>query len=110
MTGTKIVWLAMIVASLCLCGCSQRVVHVIDGDTVILDNQEHVRLLGIDCPEMSCFQGQAYREYVVRLVEGKPIKIIRKGRDKYNRTLGWIYINGRNLSNILIEKGCRRWK
>ncbi|MBF0485962.1 MAG: thermonuclease family protein [Candidatus Omnitrophica bacterium] len=102
-----------------------RVVHVYDGDTVKLDNGEHVRLLGIDAPEMhenpklmrdSARSGmdtktiltmgrEAYR-YVKPLVDQKQVRlefdVVR--RDKYGRLLAYLYLTDGTFVNAEIIK------
>jgi len=108
MTGTRMICLVLVIAS--LCGCSERINYVIDGDTVVALGHEKIRLLGIDCPELDCFAGVMAREYVVDYIKDKPIRIVRWKKDKYGRTLAWIFVDGVNLSEHLLTKGCRRWK
>lgn len=83
------------------------IVRVIDGDTVVLDNGERVRLLGIDTPERGQFLYQESTDYLVERVEGKKVFLAKgpEDRDKYDRLLRYIYIDN-NLVNIeLVEKG-----
>ncbi|MBU1178492.1 thermonuclease family protein [Patescibacteria group bacterium] len=78
----------------------KTVVKVVDGDTIILDNGETVRYIGIDTPEVSvpvtdleCYGPEA----TIRneeLVAGREVKMIRdiKNRDKYGRLLRYVYL------------------
>ena len=57
-------------------------VKVIDGDTIVLDGNEIVRLIGIDTPETKdprkpdqYFGREAY-EFTKRLVEGKKVRLV----------------------------------
>jgi micrococcal nuclease len=92
------------------------VTKVIDGDTIILENGETVRYIGIDTPETSppltpieCFGPEA-TNFNKELVEGKKVKIIRdiKNEDKYGRLLRYVFINDTFINLELIKKGFAR--
>ena len=93
-------------------GCTQQAdtisgVEIIDGDTFRLVTGEKVRLIGIDAPELSQPGGEMSREYLAHLLLGKPI-ILKKGsedRDKYNRLLRFVYINGLCINEEMIRQG-----
>jgi len=80
--------------------------RVIDGDTVVV-NETSVRMLGINTPE----KGEKYyteaKNYTTILVMNKTIKIERRGTDRYDRELAYLYdINtNENLNAKLVEKG-----
>lgn len=95
-----------------------RVVKIIDGDTIILDNGEVVRYIGIDTPEVSvpataleCYGPEA-TEKNRELVEGQEVKLIRdiKNKDKYGRLLRYVYVQNSNIFvNLeLIKSGYAR--
>lgn len=75
---------------------------VIDGDTVLLDGEERVRLLGIDAPEWNADPGPLSRspeegaheatEFLRTLVEGKRVRLEQdwQKEDSYRRTLGYL--------------------
>jgi micrococcal nuclease len=103
-----------------------RVKRVVDGDTLLLTNEEKVRRIGIDAPE-SRVNARAEKQ-----AEGKDLKIIismgeeatrfvqgllRPGdqvriefdvakRDQYGRLLGYIYLSdGRMLNEEILKAG-----
>lgn len=58
-----------------------RVIRVVDGDTIVLSNQEKVRLIGVDTPELhhprklvQYYAEEAYR-FTQRIVEGKEVRL-----------------------------------
>jgi endonuclease YncB( thermonuclease family) len=89
---------------------------VIDGDTVVLSGGEHVRLLGIDAPELH--PGRPGRagpfpepgaveacEALRALVEGRTLRVERRGRDRYGRTLARLRLpDGRDVSEELLKR------
>jgi len=90
-----------------------RVTRVIDGDTVLLDNGERLRYIGINAPELGkteateCFALEATTENQ-RLVEGQSIRIEKdvSERDMYGRLLGYVYLKDGTFVNMeLISNG-----
>jgi len=100
-----------------------EVERVIDGDTIVVDltlglgvilDDQYIRFYGIDAWETRGEErpkGLLAKEYVIkRLKEGKVEIEIRpewgsRGRGKYGRWLGVIYIDGKDLNLELIEEG-----
>jgi len=100
-----------------------EVERVIDGDTIVADlylglgivlDDQYIRFYGIDAWETRGEErpkGLLAKEYVIkRLEEGKVEIEIRpewgsKGKGKYGRWLGIIYIDGKDLNVELIEEG-----
>jgi len=71
-----------------------EVVRVIDGDTIELENDVRIRLLGLDAPESNdCFYEEAKAYLEGALSEGV-IKIRKDvtGSDRYNRLLRYVYV------------------
>jgi len=89
-----------------------KVVKVIDGDTIVLDNGKRVRYIGIDTPEISykktpdCYAKEA-KEFNKNLVLNKKVKLEKdvSETDKYNRLLRYVYvINESTPSAIFINE------
>lgn len=74
--------------------------NVVDGDTVDLSidlgfdiwHKARVRLLGIDTPEKWFNYGKVVKQYVVEMLEGKPVQIVSTKQDKYGRYLVQIFL------------------
>ncbi len=113
--------LFIIIIAIVLSGCYEsdysnynfKVVYIYDGDTVKLSNGEKVRYIGIDTPEMNYnnppaeYFAQEAKEYNAKLVLGKKVKLefdVVK-RDKYGRLLAYVYIDGKHISQDMIERG-----
>ena len=91
----------------------------VDGDTawfLVDGKKEKVRFLAIDAPEiahdgeMADYYGDNAKEYVCKKLTGaKNISIeydnSSDARDKYGRLLGWIFVDGKNLNLLLVQKG-----
>lgn len=94
------------------------VTKVVDGDTIELSNGEKVRYIGIDTPELRERNGSEWvynprpyaeeaKDFNGSLVEGKEIKLEfdAQKRDKYNRLLAYVYIDGDMVNLEIIKKG-----
>jgi micrococcal nuclease len=96
-----------------------RVQEVVDGDTLkilINDQEETIRLIGIDTPEtkdprkpVQCF-GKEASNAAKTLLEGKVVTLemdpSQGERDKYNRLLAYIILpNGENFNKKMITEG-----
>ena len=84
--------------------------RVIDGDTLVLENGEHVRLIGIDTPEVGEFYYEEATERLRELVEGRNVTLERdvENIDMYDRLLRYIYINNTFVNLLLVEEGFAR--
>jgi micrococcal nuclease len=92
------------------------VVKVIDGDTIVLENGERVRYLGIDAPETpySFRRETPYwkeaKEFNEKLVKNKKVRLefdVEK-RDKYDRLLAYVFVGSTFVNGELVEKGYAR--
>lgn len=87
---------------------------VVDGDTLRC-NDERVRLLGIDAPELPghCREGRhcapgdgrASKDNLERQVRGRQIRLQRFGTDHYGRTLAMVWAGPHNLSCAQLAAG-----
>ena len=85
-----------------------RVVSVHDGDTITVRTTKatvHVRLADIDCPEI----GQAYsaraKEFTSNLVFDRDVSVETRGLDQYNRVIGRVVVDGKDVSEALVRAG-----
>ena len=90
--------------------------HVIDGDTIVLSDDRHVRLLGIDAPELS-HDGKVAEpfatestEWLRARIEGHEVRLQSSNRelDRYGRTLAWIYDADVLINEELLHAGMAR--
>ena len=88
-----------------------RVKWVIDGDTIILEDDRRVRYAGIDTPERNePFYWKATRRNIA-LVKGKRVTLVickEKPRDRYGRILAWVYVDGVDVGAVLLKEGLAR--
>ena len=95
-----------------------QVVAVVDGDTIKVDyhgKTTSVRLIGVNTPEtvdprkdVECF-GEEASQFLRSLLEGKAVRlepdISQSDRDKYDRLLRYIYLDGEDVSLTIIQNG-----
>jgi len=95
-------------------------IDVGDGDTVTIrwsdEDTERVRILGIDTPEvahpsMGWLDDQPYGPEATAFAEGvfamaESVELLRAAEpDGYGRTLGYLFVNGRNYSVLAVTAG-----
>lgn len=76
-----------------------------DGDTVIIDNNQTVRLVGIEAPELDFCGGQESRTYLENLIEGQKVTLTTFGVDKYARTLALLTYYDLNINKAMLSSG-----
>lgn len=96
-------------------GQSARIEYVIDGDTVVLTNGRHVRLVQIDTPEVynspECYGKQASTVTKGLLRPGTTVRLYREPKtdavDAYGRLLRYVFRvrDGLNVNVQLVRVG-----
>lgn len=79
-------------------------IDTIDGDTLRV-GPDRVRLRGINTPELGEPGGEAARERLAELLQQGPIRIVPYGQDVYGRTIADVFVNGRNVAEVLRQEG-----
>lgn len=86
-----------------------RVVSISDGDTLTLldasNQQFKIRLTGIDAPEKKQAFGQVSKRHLSDMVFGKPVTVEWFKKDRYQRTLGKILLDGLDVNLEQIKAG-----
>ncbi len=85
----------------------KMVTRVIDGDTVVVEGGESVRLLGIDADERGDPCYAAAKDRLEELVLNKEVTLEMGIEDKdiYDRYLRHIILDGENINLKLVEEG-----
>ncbi len=91
------------------------VTRVTDGDTIKIaadGSKITVRLVGIDAPELSKKKhepGQPFSrkstKYLANLVLNKSVEVKSYGTDRYGRTLGVVFVGGKNVNLEMVKAG-----
>lgn len=86
-----------------------KVVKVKDGDTVVvLDSTKTmitVRLAGIDAPEKNQDYGQNAKQFTSDQIFGKVVTFKEISKDRYGRTVAFVFYEKKNLSEELLKVG-----
>ncbi|MEO8767149.1 MAG: thermonuclease family protein [Nitrosospira sp.] len=86
-----------------------QVVKIADGDTLtVLDaskQQHRIRLTGIDAPERKQAFGTVSRQHLADRVFGRVVTVEWHQRDRYQRILGKVLINGQDANLEQIRAG-----
>ncbi|MBC7328267.1 thermonuclease family protein, partial [bacterium] len=89
------------------------VARVIDGDTFVLKSGQHVRLIGINAPELHHPvlgeepYGKEAKEHLEKLIKGKKVRLefdVQK-YDKYGRLLAYVYVDKIFVNAKMVEDG-----
>lgn len=92
-----------------------RVVAIIDGDTIIVDRSDghsppvHVRLWGIDAPELAQRGGIESREALRVQIGNQWVTVVNKGIDQWGRELGWVNRSETNINIAMVASGWAWW-
>jgi len=82
--------------------------EVIDGDTIKIEGNTRLRLIGIDAPEINECYYQKSRDELIRLVQGKYVKLEKdiESVDGYGRLLRYVYLPSKELEedDIFVNK------
>lgn len=109
-----------------MAGENVKIIRVIDGDSFIvsapflpppLKKQRPLRLSNVDTPNIKRWancdkefrkgeEAKAFVENAIKKSKKQFVKIV--GYDKYGRFLGQVYLDGKSLSDSLIEKKLAR--
>lgn len=83
------------------------VTKVIDGDTIVIDSGDAVRLICIDAPEHYEKGYANSKKYLEDILLGKQVKLEKdvSDRDKYHRLLRYVYIDRVFVNELIVEQG-----
>jgi micrococcal nuclease len=90
----------------------RTVESVTDGDTLVLDNKEKVRLIGVDTPELTdkrepvAAMAKEARGFLRGMAEGKRVRLEydQNKTDMYGRTLAYLYLEDGTFVNAALVK------
>ncbi|KAL1336750.1 hypothetical protein HN51_031146 [Arachis hypogaea] len=71
----------------------------------ILARKYRIRLRGIDAPESSMRYGKVAKKELRNAVQGKSLRILVYGEDRYGRCVSDVYYNGIFVQELMLKKG-----
>ncbi len=111
----RALWILGLMAGVGSPAWAEVVSHVVDGDTVILENHQRVRFIGIDAPEVDHPRynrvgepfGEAAKTYLKSRIEGQEVRLEPgpEAFDKYGRRLAYVYLGDECLNATLLREG-----
>ena len=99
---------------------SYEVIRAIDGDTILVSvsgAETKVRLIGIDAPESvhpdaekNTPEGERASLFLKQYVDGRRVTLEydQELKDKYDRTLAYVYMDGMMLQDVMLGMGMAR--
>jgi endonuclease YncB( thermonuclease family) len=78
--------------------------RLVDGDTFAVGH-ERFRIRGINAPESTDLGGFDATQRLDLLLHEGPVLVIPYGQDTYGRTLAEVYVNNRNVADVMKEEG-----
>lgn len=83
------------------------ITKIIDGDTIVFQGGETIRLLGLDCDERGkeCYNNA--KERIEELILEKTVILESDGEDKdiYGRSLRYVFLEGENINKKMVLEG-----
>jgi len=83
--------------------------RVIDGDTMVIDNNQEIRLASVDAPEAGLCGDVEAKNRLKELVEGKKIVIRGTVNDRFGRLLVSVYVDSKLVNEIMAGEGWARY-
>jgi|GEM_PF-543335 len=87
-----------------------RAVEVLDGDSLVIDLDQTVRLANFNAPELGFCYGKEAKAELERLVLKRYVKIERTGRDQFGRILGMVYRGDELINEVMARKGWGKYE
>jgi len=85
-----------------------RCVAVRDGDTIEVRRDGEtvrIRLHGIDTPERTQPYSNVARKRTGELTQDRVVRVKIKDRDRYDRIVGRVFVDGQDISLLLVREG-----
>ena len=83
------------------------VTRVVDGDTIIVEGGDSIRLLDIDTPERGEPCASNATALLKYLIDGKEVTLVsgREDRDLYGRFLRYVFLNDTMINLVMVREG-----
>ena len=82
-----------------------EVIKVFDGDSFAIPPDQTVRLACLNAPELKFCYGPEAKENLEKLILGKRVRIVKIGKDGFNRLIALVYLGDELVNQTVIENG-----
>ena len=84
-----------------------KVTKIIDGDTIVIEGEVRVRLIGIDAPEKNDCLEKESTNALQSLIEGKTVRMEKdvSETDRYGRLLRYLWIGEELINETMVRNG-----
>lgn len=86
-----------------------KVIGVIDGDTVVLENKTRLRLRQMDAPELGLCGGEEAKKLLTSYVLGRMVKIEEQIPDQMGRAMAFLAVEKTPVNELMIASGWVRY-
>ena len=81
----------------------------IDGDTFVVDNNQEIRLMSVNAPEINLCGGQQSKEFLEKLILNKKVRLDGQINDHFGRLLALVYLDNKLVNQQIIASGWARF-
>ena len=83
------------------------VTRIVDGDTIVVEGGDRIRLLDIDTPEKGQTCYKEAKDRLTELIDGKQVELKsgKEDKDTYDRLLRYVFYNGTNINMLMVREG-----
>ena len=71
--------------------------------------QTKIRLYGIDSPEREQAYYRKSKDALAGMIAGETVGVAVVERDQYGRTVGTIYLDGKDINRAMVQRGYAWW-
>ena len=96
--------IAILLCLTALCS-AETVTRVIDGDTFVLSDGRHIRIRGIDAPEMKQAGGKEARNELWILLMDRDVQLVKPKASAYERTEAVVSWRGYDMGLTMVARG-----
>jgi len=86
-----------------------KIIDVIDGDTIVTQKSQKVRLLSVDASEFSRCGSLEAKKQLETLVKGKNVYLREIVADRYNRLVALVYLGKTFVNGEMVKSGWGRY-
>jgi len=87
-----------------------KVVSILDGDTLVIEGTQRVKLIMVDSPEIDLCLGEEAKEKLESLVEGKDVILKEPIVDNFGRIMALVYVDDLLVNQEILSAGLGRFE